>query len=178
MPSLSNRRQTFMTVLIVMLVLDVAAIVYLVSPLGASREKRQAERDQVQQQLQQRKREAAPLKHIDQKLDLARKQISEFFQERIPDMYSAIPDELGKVAQENNVRISQVKYATEAAQGPGLRKVEVEAGLDGDYLQIVKFINALERDKMFFMVNSVALSEQQGGAVKLQVRLETYLRPR
>jgi type IV pilus assembly protein PilO len=39
----------------------------------------------------------------------------------------------------------------------------------------VKFINALERDKMFFLIDGVNLAEQQGN-VRLQLKLETYLR--
>ncbi len=45
----------------------------------------------------------------------------------------------------------------------------------GSYLQEVKFINELERDKMFFLIDGVALGEQQGN-VRLQLKLETYLR--
>ena len=34
---------------------------------------------------------------------------------------------------------------------------------------------ALERDKMFFLIDGVNLAEQQG-VVRLQLKLETYLR--
>ena len=51
----------------------------------------------------------------------------------------------------------------------------MEVSLSGDYLQEVKFINALERDKMFFLVDGITLGEQQGN-VRLQLKLETYLR--
>jgi type IV pilus assembly protein PilO len=40
----------------------------------------------------------------------------------------------------------------------------------------VRFINALERDKLFFIVDSVELGGEQGGQVKLGMKLETYLR--
>ena len=53
--------------------------------------------------------------------------------------------------------------------------MNVEITLSGAYLQEVKFINALERDKMFFLIDGVALAEQQGN-VRLQLKLETYLR--
>jgi hypothetical protein len=39
----------------------------------------------------------------------------------------------------------------------------------------VKFINGLERDKMFFLIDGINLAEQQGN-VRLQLKLETYLR--
>lgn len=176
MPDLSARRQLFRAILAVLLALDVAAIVYLVSPLGESHARRQEERDRIQQQILVRQREVVPLKNIDQKLATAQKEIADFYAHRLPGQYAAIPEELGKVAQEQRVRISQARYSMDDADVPGLRRVSVEAGLDGDYLQIVKFINALERDKIFFIVNSVALTEQQSGVVRLQVKLETYLK--
>jgi len=58
----------------------------------------------------------------------------------------------------------------------GVRRVEIEADLAGDYLQLVRFINALERDQQFFLVDSVVLGGEQNGVVKLQLKLETYLK--
>ena len=176
MPDLSARRRTVKTVLIILGVLDLAAVVYLLSPLSQSRAKHQEERDRVQQQLQVREREVAPLKNIDHKLVLAKREIADFYSKRIPGEYSAIAEELGKVAKANNVHISLAKYGAEDAEIPGLQRVKIEAGIDGDYVNIVKFINALERDKIFFIIDSVALTEQMGGTVKLQVKLETYLK--
>ena len=173
---LSARRRHYRTALTVMVLLDLAALVYLLSPLGGSRAQLQDGRDRMQQQLQVRKREAAPLKDLDKKLLLARRETSDFYDHRIASEYSAIPEQLGKLAQADNVHISAAKYGTEDAEVPGLRRVVIEAGVDGDYLHVVRFINALERDRMFFIVDSVALSEQQGGTVKLQMKLETYLK--
>ncbi len=175
MPDLGSRRRILHTVIIILAVLDLAAIVYLLSPLSQSRSRRQAERDRVQQQLQVRQREVAPLNNLDEKLKVARRQIADFYDNRIADEYSSIAEEVGKVAKENNVRISLAKYGAEEAEIPGLQRVKIEAGIDGDYVNIVKFINALERDELFFIIDSVALTEQQGGTVKLVVKLETYL---
>ena len=56
----------------------------------------------------------------------------------------------------------------------GLRPVEIEADFSGDYLHLVRFINSLERNQLFFIVDSVELGGEQGGVVKLQIKLETY----
>ena len=68
-----------------------------------------------------------------------------------------------------------MKYDEKDAAIEGLRKLNIEITLSGAYLQEVKFINALERDKMFFLIDGVNLAEQQGN-VRLQLKLETYLR--
>jgi type IV pilus assembly protein PilO len=54
--------------------------------------------------------------------------------------------------------------------------VQIEADMNGDYLQLVRFINSLERDQMFFLVDSVQLGGEQAGMVKLQMKMETYLK--
>ena len=58
----------------------------------------------------------------------------------------------------------------------GLRPVIIEASLSGNYLQLVRFINSLERDQLFFIVDSVELGGEHGGVVQLQMKLETYLK--
>ena len=57
-----------------------------------------------------------------------------------------------------------------------LTEAKVDASLSGDYRQLVQFINSLERDKMFFLINGVTLTGQQVGTVGLRLRLTTYLR--
>ena len=53
----------------------------------------------------------------------------------------------------------------------------MDASLSGDYRPLVLFINSLERDKMFFLIDGVSLTGQQSGTVGLRLRLTTYLRP-
>jgi type IV pilus assembly protein PilO len=52
----------------------------------------------------------------------------------------------------------------------------MEAELEGNYVSLAKFINALERDEMFFLISSIQLAGEQNGPIKLQMRLETYLK--
>jgi hypothetical protein len=43
-------------------------------------------------------------------------------------------------------------------------------------LQLVRFINALERSKLFFAVDSVDLAGESAGPVKLEITMHSYLR--
>lgn len=130
-----------------------------------------------QNQLQLKEKEVQPLRGMENKLKLADKQIDTFYRERLPDKSSEIASELGRLAARNGVRISQAKYDRKDAGIAGLTRVEIDANLEGDYLQAVKFINSLERNRMFFILDSVNLGEQQqGGFVRLGLKMETYLR--
>jgi type IV pilus assembly protein PilO len=176
MANLRQARKRLTAAAIVLAALDVAAVGFLLSPLGRSRSVREVEYAEARRELQNKMRDAVPLRGMDKKLDLARQEIADFYHERFPAQYSAVSSELGKVASETGVRVSQISYDPKQADVPSLQQVVINANLDGDYLQVVKFINALERDKMFFMVDSLTLAQEQGGIVRLQVKLETYLR--
>jgi hypothetical protein len=56
-----------------------------------------------------------------------------------------------------------------------LAPLEIEAEVEGSYPQLAHFMNGLERDKMFFIVNSVTLAGENG-PVKLAMKLETYVK--
>ena len=176
MAGLAPARRNLRVVLGVLLLLDVAAAAFLFSPWGRSRAAREQEYDTVHAELQATMNEVRPLQGIDQKLDRARKDTAAFYAERLPAESSAVSAELGRLAKENSVQISQVKYDFKDAEVPGLRQVKIETKLDGDYVKEVKFINALERDPMFFILDGVTLGESQGGAVHLELKMETYMK--
>jgi len=176
MAGLAQTRRTLVLVLGVLLALDAAAAAFLLSPWGRSRAAREQEYDGVRAQLQATMNEVRPLHGIEQKLDRARKDTADFYAQRLPAESSAVSAELGRLAQDNSVQISQIKYDFKDAEVPGLRQVTIQAKLEGDYLKEVKFINALERDPMFFILDGVNLGESQGGSVRLDLKMETFMK--
>jgi len=176
MPDLRGTKRKVKVVLATMALVDVAALLVYFSPLIGSEATRQAHMQQLWQELQQKTHEVLPLRGLDQKIPVAQQQIDEFYKNRFPAEDSAISDSLGKLATENGVKIGSFKYSMKDPEMLGVRRVEIEADLAGDYLQLVRFINALERAQMFFLVNSVELGGEQGGVVRLQMKMETYLR--
>ena len=175
MASIVEIRKQWMPALIGLVVLNLACIGYLLSPAGRSRQARQREYYELRAQLTAKRQEVLPTRGMDQKLKQASQDITAFNDHRFPVQYSEVADELGKLAADTGVHLGAVKYDEKNATIEGLRKLNVEITLSGDYLQEVKFINALERDKMFFLIDGINLAEQQGN-VRLQLKLETYLR--
>lgn len=176
MASIRETRTKLMPVVITLIALDLACVGYLLSPGGRSRQARERELHQLRLHLVEKQQEVLPTRGMDHKLKQASEDIAVFYGHRFPAEYSAVSAELGKVAADTNVHLSGVKYEEKNAPIEGLRRLNIEIALSGDYLQEVKFINALERDQMFFLIDGVALGEQQGN-VHLQLKLETYLRP-
>jgi hypothetical protein len=175
MASIREIRKTWLPVLIALVVIDLACIGYLVSPAGRSRQARQRDYYEQRAKLTAKREEVLPTRGMDRKLIQASWDIGKFYGQRFPTKYSAVVEELGKVAAETGVHFAGVKYDDKDAPIEGLRKMSIEIALSGDYLQEVKFINQLERDKIFFLIDGIALGEQQGN-VRLQIKLETYLR--
>jgi type IV pilus assembly protein PilO len=176
MPELRETRRKLRTIIATLAAIDVLLVVVLFSPLVGSEQSRKQQKEALWRQLQTKNREVAPLRGLDKKVAVASQQINDFYKDRLPAQNSAMSDEFGKLASQNGVKIFQVRYKEEDPEPDGLRPLTAEADLSGDYLQLVRFINALERDKMFFNVNSVTLGGEQNGPVKLQMKLETYLR--
>jgi type IV pilus assembly protein PilO len=174
MPDLKRTRNRLKIAIAALVLVDAAAVAMLVTPLAGMRESRQQELRQEWVQL--KSREYAPWRGLDKKLPRAKEQIDEFYQERFPAQESEISANLGAVASQSGVRLSGVKYSVKDAPIEGLERVEIAANLSGDYLQLVRFVNALERNKLFFLVNGVELGSAQNGIVGLQIRIETYLR--
>lgn len=174
MPDLKRTRSRLKFAIAALVLVDAAAVAMLVTPLAGMRETRQQEMRQEWQQL--KAREFAPWRGLDKKLPRAKQQIDEFYQDRLPAAESSISASLGSVASASGVRISGVKYTLKDAPIEGLERVEIAATLSGDYLQLVRFINALERNKLFFLIDGVELGNEQNGVVGLQLRIETYMR--
>lgn len=176
MPDLRRTRKSLKTALAIMAGIDLLAAAIYFSPIIGSAETRQQDLNTLQAELKLKTAQVAPLKDLPQKVVLASHQIGDFYKKRFPTQESQILTELGKLTSANGVSIEQVKYKVRDAEIGGLQPVEMDADFAGNYTSLAKFINAMERDQVFFIINSVTLGGQQQGPVKLGVKLETYLK--
>lgn len=172
MTSLQKTRQKFIVLLAVLLLVDAALAAYRWWP-GTNLH---TEEQQLRQQYQATERQAAPLRGIENKLQDTRVDLKKFCDQRVIGHWSQISNELHRLAQENGVQLQAIKYKADDSGLPGLQTVNIETGISGDYLKIVKFINALERDKLLFVINLITLRGQTGGLVELQISFETFLK--
>jgi Tfp pilus assembly protein PilO len=176
MPDLRQTRKNIKTALAVLLGLDVVAVAVLFSPLVGSADSRRQELNQLWSELQSKTHQVEPLKNLDQKVITANRQIVDFYKTRFPGQDSQIATRFGKLAVANAVTIEQAKYQVKDVETGHLHAVEMEAELSGNYVSLAKFINALERDDMLFIIDSITLGGEQKGPIKLQMKLETYLK--
>ncbi len=162
--------------MIALAVLDLACVGYLLSPAGRSRQARQRDYHELRAATGRQAAGSAAHARHGSEAEAGVADIDGFYDHRFP---ARVFRGVGGAGQGRRATpactLAAVKYDEKDAPIEGLRKLNIEIALSGDYLQEVKFINALERDKMFFLIDGIALGEQQGN-VRLQLKLETYLR--
>ena len=176
MPDLRQTRKHIKTALAVLLGVDIVALVVVFSPLVGSSDSRRQELNQLSTELRSKTLQVAPLTDLPKKVTTANRQIADFYKKRFPTQDSQIAAQFGKLAAANGITIEQAKYKEEEAELGRLQPVEVEADLSGSYVSLAKFINALERDDTLFIISSITLGGEQTGPIKLQMKLETYLK--
>jgi type IV pilus assembly protein PilO len=120
--------------------------------------------------------QTAPLRGLDKRVGQSREQVDEFYTKRIPRNYSTISNRIGELEVASGVRLTRMQY-TQGAPGSYLTKIAMDTSITGEYPAIMKFINSLERDSIFFVIEDMTLTGQQGGTVSLRMQVSTWLRP-
>jgi Tfp pilus assembly protein PilO len=135
--------------------------------------------DQQKVQLIAAQISAKPLRGLDTKLVASTRDANAFYQTRLPYADSQMLQEIGRLATKAGVRWTHAQYGqAQVLKGDdALSAISIDASVSGDYRPIVEFINSVERDKLFFVINGINLTGQQTGQVNLRIRLTTYLRP-
>ena len=112
-------------------------------------------------------------------MSTANRQITDFYKKRFPAQDSQIAHRIRQAGRRQRGHhrcrrsIRQCVGRRDRAAASGGR---CEADLSGNYVALAKFINALERDDMFFLISSIALAGEQKGPIKLQMKLANYLK--
>ena len=185
-PRLTARAKALMTALnlhlagvAVLALLDLYLVVHLVFVWQGLSANNAEALDQQHVQLIAAQLAAKPLRGLDKKLVVSTHDANAFYQTRLPYADSQVAAEIGALTHKAGVRWTHAQYAYNPilSGDHALTEVSVDASVSGDYRPIVQFINAVERDKVFFVINGINLTGQQTGQVNLRIRLTTYLRP-
>jgi type IV pilus assembly protein PilO len=128
-----------------------------------------------QVELKARELQNEPLHGLDKRVEVSREQIETFYDKRIPSTYSAFAARIGDLQVKSGVRMSRLQY-TQGLPGADLTEISMDAGISGAYPDIMRFVNSLERNEMFFVIRGMQLTGQQGGLVNLRLRVSTWMR--
>ena len=162
----------------VLLLFAVGAIALLVSPAGRSRAAQVQQFEQLRREKMEKARAAVSTQGMEQKIATAREQEAAFNQERLAERYSAMSEQLSRIAGEAGVKVSNVKYDEHTGKDTpqGYDSIGITIQVHGNYTQDMRFINAVERQKMLLLIDAVSFSGMQGEELTVSVHLSTYLR--
>lgn len=116
------------------------------------------------------------LRGVDGRLADTRAQIDAFYGERIAGHYSSVAIRLVEIERASGAKLSRVQF-TQGKPGTYLTEISIDSGISGQYSEIMRFVNGLERDQTFFVIRGMTLSGQDGGLVNLRMLVSTWLRP-
>ena len=162
-------------VLFLLLLINVTLAVRLAFAWDRAQAGNAARLEERQSEFRAMQLKTRPLRGLDKKIQQAKLDQQGFYEKRFPASDSEVLKELGALAVKNDVLLARGQYAY-GKPNQGLVEFRMEASLSGDYAPIVRFINGLERDKLFFLIESITLNGQQNGVVSLRMRLTTFLR--
>jgi Type II secretion system (T2SS), protein M subtype b len=175
---LRDVRTQLLVIVSVLLLLDLAAIAVLISPAGRSRSARQQQFEQLRLEKIEETRAGAATQGMAQKIATAREQEAAFNRDHLTSRYSAMSEQLSSMAKDAGVKVSDVKYAEHAEKDTpqGYDSVAITMQVHGSYTQNMRFINAVERQKMLLLIDAVGFSGMKGDQLTVSVHLATYLR--
>ena len=116
------------------------------------------------------------LRGVDGRLAETRAQIDAFYGQRIAGHYSSIAIRLVEIERASGAKLSRVQF-TQGKPGTYLTEISIDSGISGQYSEIMRFVNGLERDQTYFVIRGMTLSGQDGGTVNLRLLVSTWLRP-
>jgi len=90
--------------------------------------------------------------------------------------YSAMVAELEKIAADAGLPPGTVSFRQKAPDKQGVIEVQINAGVEGSYPALVKFINGLERSKSLYLLDSISLNTGHDRAIRMNLLLRTYFR--
>jgi Tfp pilus assembly protein PilO len=181
MNNLEKTRKEFTTILAALGAVDLLLIIYLLLP-GSSPSARAAQEASLKEQKQTLTREVTPLIGIDKKLAQTRVDVKKFYEDKVPGQFSQISQHLEKLMKDAGVTTAGIRYSedqngsTEKNELPDVKRIGIETTVTGEYEKVARFINAMEQDKLVFIIDQISLNSQEGGVVSLQVKFETFLK--
>jgi len=92
---------------------------------------------------------------------------------------SAVSSELDDLAKKSGVQIQTVGFRHTDLAGRNLTQLDLDLTVNGDYGNIVRFMNGVQRSKNFYIVQSLSLqAEGSGGvgALHIGLHMRTYFR--
>jgi hypothetical protein len=91
---------------------------------------------------------------------------------------STFSAELGDISKKAGVQIQGITFKDKELLGRNITQRDMDASISGDYTNVVKFLNGLQRSPNFYVVDSLELGTESStpNLIRVGVRMRTFFR--
>ena len=179
--ALRDPRVIVRVVLGLLLAANLVAAVLAFKPFGGSADDLRRHRADLQSRLNQLQAQLADTKRLASKVEKARVEGDEFLGRFVADRrttFSTIFEELDKTAMEAGIKPRDRNVELNEIEGSDtLEMMSINAGYEGSYENLAKFVNLLDRSPRFLIIESLVASPQQNGqTLTVSLKLDTFVK--
>jgi len=175
--------RVLMRVLIgLLLVANLAAAVVAFKPFGGSADDLRRQQQMLTAQLTREQQQLAASKHLVEKVERARSEGDNFLDKYFTDTQTTaamILTELNTTAREAGIKMGQAQFNRENIEGSDtLQMLTTNVGFEGNYTNLTKFMNLLDKSARFMIIESMqaaAPQQQAGQALNVSLKIDTFV---
>lgn len=181
MAALKDPRVSMRVGLGVLLVLNIIAALILFKPWGGSADDLDRRLNAMRAQLPKQQAQAAHTRLLVQKVEKARTEGNQFMSKYMLNgrsTFSAVLGELNEAAERVSLKAKESQYTVEPIEGSDtLEMISISANYEGEYANLTKFINELDRSPRFLIIERLQAAPQPiGKVVNANFRLLAFVK--
>jgi hypothetical protein len=177
----TTRRRTVLGGVICLVVADLALAAY--SYQLTSEPQSPSDFPKLERQLKTLKGSVARAEEIRQDMPKTQQDCERFERMLLPASggYSSLSSEISEIVKKSGVNQQGVAFKTTPITARGLTEVAMEMTIEGDYKNVILFLNGLQRSANIYEVESLALAPPGGNkgpanVIRVGLHLRTYFR--
>lgn len=174
-------RRKVQLALAALVLFDLLFYLFAIGPLGQSDRERRWMVENLRRQAKERAAQVEKLAAIVRKVEAARTEGDKLLVEiTMPrrEAFSTIVSEIDQAARQAGVQLRDRGYNVEPIEGSDtLSMMTVNAALEGNYENLVRFVNLLDRSPRFLIIEALGAAPQQTGTLlNVSLKLDAFVR--
>lgn len=176
------QKQIILAVLGILIIADMALGVYTYN-LNASPHTPQQALALEYRQLELQRADIKRARGIRERIPAIQKGFDQFEASLLPASkgYSSLTSEIGNIAGRAGVKVDDVNFRQKEVPTRGLSEVEIDSTISGEYSNVVRFLNGLQRSQNVYAVESLTLAQTDNaqnpsGVIHVSLHMKTYFR--
>lgn len=169
------------------LLLDLLLTGFLLSPWAPSKAAGEQRLSDLTHDYQRLSDRVIALERLQGRIHTSQTQIQSLLSTAMPEereASSVVLTEVQRLAQQSQVQAQGMSFKADHKAQEGLRRVQVQLAVTGNYNGVVQFLNQIERSPLFFLIDGISATSgiqringgPPTGDVRLLVSLEVYVR--